>query len=186
MANTNISASFTSPAHFRGRITNARTAAVYEFVINPNEVSEHKGAYIEEDPIPGFSDPKLGWAGGKTAIVKLHVDLDAEMTHRLRGAAFFNRVDASYDSEEFTVRNEIAFFEHFQYPSRGDRAYGNGADIALLTFGSRYQGDSFYVDDIEIKITEWSPDGEPTRASVDLTLKKVVDTSIFSEDIFEP
>jgi hypothetical protein len=176
---------FTAPRHFRGRITNERTAAVYQFTINPAGFKDKKGSYIEEDPIPGFSDPKLAWAGGKVSTVRLHVELDAELTFKEKGAAFFNRTDENYDPDQFTIRNEIAFFNHFQYPGKPENG-GRGADVLLLTYGSYFQGAAFFLDDIDIDVFELSPEGEPTKARIDLVLKRIIDDNTFAEDVFQP
>lgn len=180
-----VAGDFTAPPHFRGHIINERTSALYEFNINPNEVQEDKGSHISDDPIPGFSHPKLDWAAGKTASIHLTIDLDAEMTFRVRGVAFFNRADTGYDPDQYTVRNEIAFFEHFQFPGKPELG-GRGADIALLTWGSRYSATACLVDDVKVHITESSPEGEPTKAKITMVLKRVIDDNVFAEDVFQP
>lgn len=179
---------FTIPKVVRGRFTNVRTFESMEFAINPTKIKEKKGANLIEDPLPGQSDPLVRWASGKTSAITIQLELDAEMTYRRFAARHANYAsDGEAVPEVWTVDGEIAFIEQFQFPVGDEDGVGGeafGPDLIAFTFGPRYPGVVCALDDLDIDIEEWTPDLRPTKAKLNIVLKRQVTTNRFSNTIF--
>jgi hypothetical protein len=167
----------------RGRLTNYRTAAFIDFLYNPSNIKDKKGVNLSEDAIPGYSDPLIRFASGKTNIISFTLDIDGESSRRFRGNPF-PAVDATTD-DSFTIEGELAFYEQFMFPTNPDDNGADGApDRAVLTFGPRFPGVLCAVDDVDFDIVEFGRSLEPTKAKVHIVLKRLVFGTRFANTIW--
>lgn len=172
----------------RASITNFRTADKMEFSLNPSSVKETKGDPWAIDGIPGTSDPKLAFGSGKVSTIKFSLNVDAEVTLRRRGVPFGNGASVSrpMSQKSYSVAGEIAFLESFTFPA--DTAEGgNGApDTLIFRMGSRYPGIVCLMATCDIDITQFTPQLEPARAKLDITLYRYVFENRVSSVIWRP
>jgi len=180
-------ASFTGRRGARGRITNYRTGTFLEFLYNPTEVTEDFSVTLSEDPLPGASDPIIHFASGKAKAIKFQLQLCGESSLRLRGANLINsaRNDTVNPGATYSIAGEIEFFQSFAYPSdRKAPGSDGGTDKVIFTLGRLWPGILCAQEGLSVKVSEWDPDLNPTRATLDLSYKRVVTETIFSNQVF--
>jgi len=184
------------PQVARGRVTNARTRNFVEFMLNPSSIKETKGSNFVENPTPGFSDPKQDWASGKVSTIKFDVDLCGETGLRIRRANLTNGAFPDKTLQEaattYSIAGEIEFFESFMFPvdpelatrGIGGRKVG-GPDKAIFTFGRRYQGVVCWLE-VDVDISEFTPELDPSRAKLGFVLRRISDTNRFAHTVWSP
>jgi hypothetical protein len=187
MAN-NFVADFSSRKVRRGRITNARTTESLEFLYNPTSINEKLGATYVSDDIPGGSDPLLTFASGKAKVVTFSLQLCGESSLRRRGKQITNDALRGFDPKvtPYDITGEIEFFKQFCYPTDPNvqqRANG-GPDRLLLSFGRVFQAVPCLLEDLDVDMTEFTPDLDPSRAVLKLTLKRYVTETVYSHQVW--
>lgn len=171
----------------RGRLTNARTGTFLEFLYNPTEVSESMGVNMSEDNLPGASDPLIHFASGKVRQISFKLDLCGESSLRFRGVNLINAAknDVKPPDGTYSIAGEIEFFQSFTFPVNPKFPGADGGnDKAVFTLGRLWDGVLVAVVDVNLKVTEFTPDLEPSRATIDLTLKRVVTETVFADRHF--
>lgn len=161
------------PTPIRGRLTVVARGIVKVFMFNPPSVSDSKGPeYGWQSPV-GASHPVAQWgAGGKRTIsFKLH--LDGDRGQLARGG---NSLD---------ITEEIRFYQSLTYPLQYESGFAavNPSKV-LFTWGTLYQGVECIVEGANPEITQFTPKGEPIRATISLSLAEVVRRSKTSADIY--
>lgn len=182
-----IVADFTAGKVERGRITNYRTTEFLEFTYNPHTIHSKGGSNLAEDAIPGFSDPLIRWASGKTKTISFSLELSGEGTLRRSGVPFRNYAEGQSDEiDSFSVNGEIAFLQSFTYPTDPALPGGSAApDLLIFRFGPRYPGVLCVMESADDEIIEWSPKLEPVRAKVQITLKRIQNTNQYANTIWQ-
>jgi hypothetical protein len=170
----------------KGVMTNVRTGITKQFSINPHTVRKKNGSHLSEDPIPGFSDPKLDYAAGKTRTFSFQLQLDGEMTLRNFQTQALNNVYPQRDLKSYSIAGEIEWYESMTFPVDPNLSGNNkgGLDMFAFTMGSHMQSILVFVEDADTTIIEFSPDLEPTKATIDLTLKRIAPTNVFSNQVW--
>lgn len=168
-----------------GRLTNARTGASLQFVLNPASISDKKGSNISADAVPGFSHPKLDWASGKSRVIKFQLKLDAEITQRFKKTNFIAAgTNSGVNPAYLTIRGELDFLRSLELPVYGTDQIVRGPDLVLFSFGLAYSGVLCFFEEAAIQVTEFGTTLEPTRADVDITLQEVVYRSTSAADVW--
>lgn len=170
----------------RGRITNFRTGNWIEFLLNPASISEKKSANFAEDDLPGGADSLLRWMSGKCNVITVTLQLDGEIGIRRRGQNLVNTAQGdSPGNVGYSVAAEIEWYEHFLYPVSPEQPGSKRApDKVIFSFGRRYKKTLCTVCDFDLQVTEFSPELDPTKATISLTLKRVETVQRFAHQIF--
>jgi len=184
-----------TPKVKRTRVTNYRTGVYWVFLYNPDRITEKKGSNLVIDPIPGYGDPKVTWASGKPNIIDFSVILCGESRLRRSGTQLFNGAKGVAEfpldqhDDTYSIAGEIEFFEQFQYPieeglgTAGDTR--GEPDLLVFTHGRRYQSVLCAVGDVNIDIFEFDPDGNPTRAKIDMQLVRKLEKSRWAHEVWD-
>lgn len=174
----------------RGRLTNVRTGASFQFPLNPTKMPYKGGSNLVKDAVPGFSDPIVKWASGKEKSVKLSLHLDALWSYQHNGGVFANAADPSLVDAAargvLTIQGEIAFLAQFYLPVDPDEASANyGPDLVSLTYGTLFGGTIYMADgDFSVDVTCFTGLGEPSVADVEMTLVRVQAANEYSNDMW--
>ncbi len=182
-------ADFTAPKVKRGRLTNFRTGNYVTFLYNPTSLSETKGNNLSEDAIPGFSDPLIRFASGKARVVTFSLEIDGESRIRRSGVNLLNgaRPEPIENALGFSIAGEIEFFQSLEYPVDPSLPGSDGGpDKVVFTLGPMYDGVLCVVEQVPVTITEWDPELNPTRATLNLTLKAINIPQQYAHHVWKP
>lgn len=179
-----MSFDITSKPPVKGMLTNMRTGENLTFGINPSEIDYEHSANVSEDAIPGFSDPLLRFASGKTKVIKFKLQLSGEMRLRYGVQQFPNGADGSTGGTNYSIKGELDFLEAACSPTDPAAGGDGGLDRFAFTFGSKFPSVAVFVCDAPSKLKRFDSQLNPTEADVNLVLKRVQDQSVYASRIW--
>jgi len=182
-----------SPQPDRGRIIHVKSRIEREFSFNPTTVNVKHGWDWGQHRIPGHSSPLLSGGTGRERTISFTLRLDGDRsTSNKRRSIVGDDVDAYYDLGEFDVSDEIAFYEALTYPEPPDVEFG-GVGLAtiartppvlIFTLGSMFQRVSCVCSEVDVTVSHWTPQMEPVRADIQLTLLAYDRRTVTTYDVY--
>lgn len=172
----------------KARLTNASTGVFVPFLFNPTTIQRSRKVNVPADAVPGASDPLVRWNSGGEDSISLTIELCGESSLRLRGANLVNSRESDVEqdpTETLGVDAEIEWLLSFTYPV--DPALGRrqaGPDLAIFEYGRAFRYFEGYVIDPEVNHKYFTPDGRTMRASVSLTIRRVVNRTVYADEVY--
>lgn len=161
-----------SPRVVKGRFTVLRGTSASKiridsksFSYNPTEIGDTKANNWTDAAVAGGSHPVYAWSSGGERLINLELFIDGDRSKIYRQ----NRIDIS---------DELAWYRSLLYPV----AYNNLIEDVypsrvLFTFGTFWSAVECVVKKADIKVTFFSADLRPVKATVSLSLAEVVSPS---------
>lgn len=161
----------------KGRITvleNPERIDYREFQSNPNTVNDSKSVNWGDASILGSSHPISQFGSGGERLISFELYLDALKS----GFVTNGKVD---------LTPEIRWWRSLIYPIHYATTTSKVSPPKVsFTFGSMWSGVICIVKKVDVKITFFSVDLAPMRATVSIDLKEVISKSQVSSDIYSP
>lgn len=153
----------------RATFTVVETGETVTVLFNPETIRDSAPPNYAEQGSPGSASPVLQYTSGGVRTVSFTLMLDGDRAKNRMTARNELRTDREAGSAD--IDDEIKFYESLQYPvrSRGQLFTDNQPPLVLFSYGSRYQGFPCAVK-VETEITMMRPNGDPMRATLQVTL----------------
>lgn len=160
----------------RGTFVLVGTDEMYEFMFNPNTVSDSLGANYASQEVPGISFPTHSYAGGRARTVSFELFLFERGIRRFRPAnAVDTRVIQSTEPRnELDLTDDIKFLQSLTQPQSNyaeGRAFEARAPAVLLfNLGPMYQGWPCILTGVDLRMNKFSANMEPVEVTVSVSL----------------
>lgn len=175
------SGGFSHPTMTRGRISVPERGMGVEFMFNPTDVSDDKSVDFGTAKIPGASHPVYQFASGGERLINFDLYLDAD-----RGKVARATSGEHLPPDALSLTAEINFYRSLLYPSDGSQMGSKLLRPApvIFTFGELFNGVLCIVKKANVKVTYWTPDLRPVRATVSMSLAEIVSERVLASDVF--
>lgn len=143
---------------------------------NPAELTDTKGVNWGTIDVPGASHPVYQFGSGGERIISFELYVDGE-----RGR--FGR-QQQRDTSSLSIADELVFYRSLVYPAQYGMDMANTFPYEVLfSFGQLYVQLPCIVKKADWKITYWSPQLEPVRAIISMTLGELTPRSQTQDDV---
>ena len=161
-----------SPRVIKGRITVLRGKSTSKlrpesksFSYNPTEIGDTKANNWTDAAVAGGSHPVYAWSSGGERLITLELFIDGDRSHITKQGV----IDISDDLAWYrSLLYPVAYNTLIEdvYPSR-----------VVFTFGTMWSAVECVVKKADIKVTFFTADLRPVKATVSLALAEVVSPS---------
>jgi len=190
---------FLPPSVTKGRFTIESTGDFREFSLNPNTVTDDKGANYPEAIVPGLSEPIIQYGHGTRRGINFILRLDADVGYRVKRQQQKNAAGSGDDiglntrapdilGVPLTVLDEMRWYQSMLYPQGQARLGEVNAHppILLFTLGDMYQGLRVVMARCKIVARQFTPKMRPSRADASIQLTRKIDRSVLRDEIYDP
>jgi hypothetical protein len=175
----------------RATIALVRTGEVYSCLFNPASLTLGASQSLARDALPGASHELVRWMSSKEKDISLSLMLDAELALRNRGRQMLNdlRPDAGLaqqegDGGQFSLQAEIDFLMSLPLPEDPRLPGADGPPRLVFSMGTAVRGQLCTAADVSVNVTEFSMKLAPTKATVTVSLARIVTNTIFRDTVF--
>jgi hypothetical protein len=153
----------------KGRILHRQTQSYKEFMFNPETIKAEDGWHWGTADIPGMSVPIVGGGSGVDRPITFTVFLDAD-----RGRSEDRKFSAiSEGNMSLDLTSDINWYRMLTYATAGRGTYIHSApSTVIFTFGPMFPGVECRVDEVRTDIVYWTPQLEPVRARIEITMHR--------------
>lgn len=165
-----------TPTPTRGRLTIPDRGVSKTFMFNPPNMSDSKGVNYGSIQVPGASHPVYQYGSGGERIISFALYIDGD-----RGR--FGREETG--RQTLSIRNDLNFYRSLTYPSEFNTLGFDAVypPIVLFNFGPMFNNVPCIVKVANYVVNYWTPELEPVRGTVNITLGEQIDESQTADDV---
>lgn len=130
----------------------------------------------------------MGWGAGKGERLSFSILVHAQAHYDKFGIQIINEAENDFidAANGWSIAGQLEFYKSFCFPSDPDKFNGTGgAPLLVFSMGRYFRAALYRLDDLDINVTEWNADHDPTAADVSFSMTRVESENRFSDGIYD-